>query len=81
MVAMMVIEHQKSRWGYGKTITTALELWKNIGNHVKVVANMGTTTKGEWKDGGMVGVGLTDGNNTGDGGGGVGATMKMRMRR
>ena len=35
---------------------------------------------GEWKNGGMVGVGLMDGNNTGDGGGGVGATMKMRMR-
>ncbi|CBI29120.3 unnamed protein product, partial [Vitis vinifera] len=29
---------------------------------------MGTIAMGEYKDGGMVGVGLMDGNNTGDGG-------------
>ena len=28
----------------------------------------------------MVGVGLIDGNNTGDEGGGIGAAMNMRMR-
>ena len=35
---------------------------------------------GEYKDGGMVGVGLMDGNNMGDGCGGVGFAMNMRMR-
>ena len=41
---------------------------------------MGTIAMGESKDGGMVGVGLMNGNNTGDGGGGVEAAMNMRMR-
>ena len=55
-------------------------LWRNIGKHVWVVVNMGTIAMGEYKDGGMVGVGLMDGNNIGDGGGGVEAAMNMRMR-
>ena len=80
MVAMMVMEHQESHRGYGETIAIMSRLWWNIGKHVWLVANMGTIAMGEYKDGGMVGVGLMDGNNTGDGDGGVRVAMIMRMR-
>ena len=62
------------------TSRITLGLWRNNGKHIWVVVNMGTIAMGEYKDGGMVGVGLMDGNNTGDGGGGVEAAMNMRMR-
>ena len=80
MVAMMVMEYLESHRGYGETIATVSRLWWNIRKHIWVVVNMGTIAMGEYKDGGMVGVGLMDGNNTGDGGGGVEAAMNMRMR-
>ena len=64
-------------------------LWQNNNNRVDIVAKHREAclscsehgnNNGEQKDGGMVGVGLMDGNNTGDGGGGVGFAMNMRMR-
>ena len=57
-----------------KTSRITLRLWWNIGNCIWVVLNIGTKIMGEWKNGGMVGVGLMDGN-MGGGSGGIRAAM------
>ena len=77
--------------GYDGDVTSRIMsgLWRNNNNRVEIVAKHREAclscsehgnNNGEQKDGGMVGVGLMDRNNTGDGGGGVGSTMNMRMR-
>ena len=71
------------------TSRIASELKRNNNNRVEIVAKHQEAClscsehgndNGDKKDGAMVGVGLMDRNNTGDGGGGVGSTMNMRMR-